>query len=67
MQGSDLNHGAGTERGVGDLRIHRLKADTNQMRKGQLCSHSTEGKTEAERTHVPCGGLTLCQNLGGWF
>lgn len=67
MQGSDLNHGAGTEQGVGDLRIHRLKADTNQMRKGQLYSHSTEGKTEAERTHVPCGGLTLCQNLGGWF
>lgn len=67
MQGSDLNHGAGTEQGVGDLRIHRLKADTNQNEEKGNYTPILQKETEAERTHVPCGGLTLCQNLGGWF
>lgn len=28
VQGSALSHGAGTEQGMGDLSVHRCKADT---------------------------------------
>ena len=34
VQGSALSHGAGTEQGMGDLRVRRCKAGTKYMRKG---------------------------------